>query len=92
MLVEVLGEPREPGELIDYGAGAPWTPRGEFAYSNTGFVVVGELLQRVTGQRLGDLLRSWVLVPAGMWRTSLPGGPQLFPTGLKALLLAGAPK
>lgn len=75
--LEVLGEPREPGELIDYGAGAPWTPRGEFVYSNTGFVVVGELLQRVTGQRLGDLLRSWVLVPAGMWRTSLPDDSRL---------------
>lgn len=75
--LEVLAEPREPAELIAYGAGAPWTPRGEFAYSNTGFVVVGELLQRVTGQRLGDLLRSWVLVPAGMWRTSLPDDSRL---------------
>jgi len=75
--LEILAEPRDPEQLIAYGASAPWTPRGEFVYSNTGFVVVGELLQRLTGQRLGDLLRSWVLVPAGMWRTSLPDGPQL---------------
>ncbi|WP_447644610.1 serine hydrolase domain-containing protein [Nocardioides zeae] len=75
--LEILGQPREPQQLIDYGAGAPWTPRGEFVYSNTGFVVVGELLQRLTGQRLADLLERWVLVPAGMWRTSLPDGPEL---------------
>ncbi|MDR6174734.1 D-alanyl-D-alanine carboxypeptidase [Nocardioides zeae] len=75
--LEVVGEPRDPEQLVAYGAGAPWTPRGEFVYSNTGFVVVGELLQRVTGQRLDDLLRSWVLGPAGMWRTSLPDDPRL---------------
>lgn len=39
---------------------------GEFVYSNTGYVVLGLVLEAVTGETYEDLLRKQILEPAGM--------------------------
>jgi CubicO group peptidase (beta-lactamase class C family) len=43
-----------------------FAPGEQFDYSNTGYVLLGRLLESVTGRSYCDLLREEVLAPAGM--------------------------
>jgi D-alanyl-D-alanine carboxypeptidase len=65
-----------PVELVDHVAahGTPRFPPGEgFQYSDTGYVVLGILLEQVTGQPLHAVYREVVFEPLGMRRTWLEG-------------------
>jgi D-alanyl-D-alanine carboxypeptidase len=65
-----------PVELVDHVAahGTPrFRPDEGFEYSDTGYVVVGILLEQVTGQPLHAVYREVVLEPLGMGRTWLEG-------------------
>jgi D-alanyl-D-alanine carboxypeptidase len=58
-----------PVELVDHAAahGAPSFPPGEgFAYSDTGYVIAGILLEHVTGRPLHQLYRAIVFDPLDM--------------------------
>ena len=57
-----------------YGArGLDHEPGAEFRYSNYGFVLLGALIEKVSGQSYYDYVRSHVFQPAGMTSTdSLP--------------------
>ena len=57
----------------------PWrfAPGSRVSYSSTPFVVVGLMLERVTGQPLEALVQDRVLGPADMSHTSYPQGPGL---------------
>ncbi|QLE75708.1 beta-lactamase family protein [Streptomyces rectiverticillatus] len=58
--------------------GAKHEPGPPFTYSNSGYIVLGMLIEKVTGHELADELRRQVLEPAGMTRTFLPlTDPQL---------------
>jgi CubicO group peptidase (beta-lactamase class C family) len=46
-----------------------FAPGSRFAYSNSGFVLLGILIERVSGQSYGDYLARHVFAPAGMTRT-----------------------
>ena len=66
---------RNHADYIDlYGERPPaFEPGSRFAYSNYGFVVLGALIEAVTGQPYYDYVRSNVFQPAGMNSTgSLP--------------------
>jgi N-acyl-D-amino-acid deacylase len=43
-----------------------FVPGAEWRYSNTGYVLLGAIMQKVTGAHYGDLLRTRVFDPAGM--------------------------
>ena len=45
---------------------AAWEPGSRFHYSNTGYKLLGWLLEDVTGQDYGDVIRQRVLEPLGM--------------------------
>jgi D-alanyl-D-alanine carboxypeptidase len=65
-----------PVELVDHAAahGAPSFPPGEgFAYSDTGYVIAGILLEQVTGRPLHQLYRAIVFDPLDMNSTWLEG-------------------
>ena len=68
----------ETRELADYiklfGARAPeFDPGSKWAYSNYGFVLLGVVVQRVSGMSYYDYVRSHIFLPAGMHDTdSLP--------------------
>jgi D-alanyl-D-alanine carboxypeptidase len=65
-----------PVELVDHVAahGTPHFPPGEgFRYSDTGYVVVGILLEQMTDQPLHALYRDLVFDPLGMGTTWLEG-------------------
>lgn len=61
-------------ELVEAALARPWTaPPGErFSYTNEGYVVLGMLLERVTGRPVQDVLAERVFAPAGMASTTWP--------------------
>ncbi|ACV06084.1 beta-lactamase family protein [Kytococcus sedentarius] len=72
-------------QIVRIARGMPWRFRpGEgYYYSNTGFVVVGMMLERAHRTGLEKLLRDRVFTPGGMGQTSLVRGytaptPQLY--------------
>jgi CubicO group peptidase (beta-lactamase class C family) len=68
--------PIEPDALLAQYAGMPldFEPRTRTSYSNTNFVLLGRIAERVSGMPLPKLLETKVLAPLGMTRTrSSPG-------------------
>jgi CubicO group peptidase (beta-lactamase class C family) len=55
-------------ELVRLAAGLPpgFEPGRRWSYSNTGYVLLGAIIHRVTGRFYGDLLRERVFGPLGM--------------------------
>ena len=77
-----MRQPTTPDEVIRrYATGAlEFEPRTRYSYSNTGFIVLGRVVEKVSGAPLGELLRKRVFAPLGMTRTSFappPGTPGL---------------
>ncbi len=65
--------------LLDYVADRPllFTPGSAYHYSNSDNIAVALMTEAVTGRRYEDLLRTDVLEPLGLNRTSLPQGSRL---------------
>ncbi len=59
---------REHGDYLKlYGSrGLDHEPGAEFQYSNYGFVLLGALIEKVTGMSYYDYVRSHIFQPAGM--------------------------
>ncbi|NPD06034.1 beta-lactamase family protein [Nocardioides sp. zg-1308] len=54
-------------EIIALGRSLPWAAEpGTFSYSNTGYVVVGQMLERATGTSVRRLVERRILRPVGM--------------------------
>jgi D-alanyl-D-alanine carboxypeptidase len=72
----------QPDELVGYGIeGSPTFPPGtDFHYSNTNTVLLGLVLQQVTGKPVGQLYRERILQPLGMDGTSFSGLDPSIPT------------
>ncbi|MFF4307069.1 serine hydrolase domain-containing protein [Streptomyces sp. NPDC001601] len=70
-----------PRQLLGYAFRHPpmFRPGEKFDYSNTNLILLGLLVEKVSGQRLGDYLEQHVLKPAGMRHTLFPTGNE-FPT------------
>jgi D-alanyl-D-alanine carboxypeptidase len=68
-----------PAQIIRAAAGyAPDAP-GAFAYSNTNYVVLGQLVARVSGMPFGTFVRRRILQPLGLRHTRIPS-PTRTPT------------
>ena len=60
-----------PAELVQYAAdnGTPYFAPGEegqWKYSNTGYILLGMIIEKVTGEKLGDLMQKRIFDPLGM--------------------------
>ncbi|NUT45940.1 MAG: beta-lactamase family protein [Saccharothrix sp.] len=64
-----------PRELLDVAFARPsyFDPGKGWHYSNTNYIVAGMLIEHVTGRAYGDEVRSRILRPLGLARTSVPG-------------------
>jgi D-alanyl-D-alanine carboxypeptidase len=52
--------------------GPPWfTPGNGYHYSNTDFILLGMVIEQVTGQTVAALTRTWFLQPLGLTHTYL---------------------
>ncbi len=79
----VAGEDYSDREIIAGALSVRWLfpPGTSYSYSNAGYVVLGQLLQRVTGKSLSTLLEQRVFKPAGMTNSSFPTRPGV-PVGM----------
>ena len=55
-------------ELVKFATGLPldFTPGAEWKYSNTGYILLGAIIRRVSGSFYGDVLHDRVFKPLGM--------------------------
>jgi CubicO group peptidase (beta-lactamase class C family) len=63
--------PASPETLIRYMKGMPldFNPGEKFAYSNFGYIILGRVIERVSGMPYKDYVRARVLEPVGANRT-----------------------
>jgi D-alanyl-D-alanine carboxypeptidase len=74
---EVMGQEVTPADHIEALQTAPWVaePGARYSYSNAGYVVLGMMLEEVTGRSVERLLQHRVFAPAGMWQSAYPDDP-----------------
>lgn len=77
--VAVIGQDYTDADHVAAALATPWLfePGTDWSYSNAGFVVLGMLLEQVTGTDLEHLLRQRVFRPAGMRHSDFPDEPQV---------------
>lgn len=104
-LPRVIADPTRgwtPRELIDIGLAHPpvFAPGARFGYSNTNYILLGMIVERLTSQAFATVLERRLFGPLGMAETSLPSGPTLpspfahgygdVPTGMAGSPIASA--
>jgi D-alanyl-D-alanine carboxypeptidase len=75
----LTGETFTPERLVELGLALPtlFAPGTRWSYSNTNTVLLGMVIQQVTGEPLARALRNRVFSPLGLRGTSLPSSPRL---------------
>ncbi|MDX3454530.1 serine hydrolase [Streptomyces sp. ME02-8801-2C] len=95
---DLLSDPQRyftPREVLAYGFKHENTfaPGTEFQYSNTNLVLLGLVIEKVSGQQLADFIHERVLRPAHLRHTLFPQGPEFpepHPRGYTNQTLSGA--
>lgn len=82
---EVLSQDYSDQQIVDAMNSLPWkfAPGTDFFYSNTGYVVLGLMLEKQTGRSVGDLLKRDVFKPAGMNQTTFKTAAGMKGSGLE---------
>jgi D-alanyl-D-alanine carboxypeptidase len=70
-----------PRQMVAFAAAKPllFAPGTRFSYSNTNFVVLALLAERVDGKPYGKQLADYIFRPLGLSQTSLPSGNETLP-------------
>lgn len=70
-----------PDELIAFGVSASpiFKPGAEFNYSNTNTILLGKVIEQVTGQPVAAVLQQRILGPLGLTNTSFPDTSPVIP-------------
>lgn len=71
-----------PQELVDFIAGLPadFGPGAEYEYSATNTVLLGMVIEQVTGQPIADVFAERIFTPLELEQTSWPGDSADLPT------------
>ncbi|MEW5628103.1 serine hydrolase domain-containing protein [Streptomyces hydrogenans] len=96
-LHDLLSEPKRPynpWELLSYGYrhANTFQPGATFEYSNSNLVLLGLVVEKVTGRPLARVLHERVIRPAGLRHSFLPRGaefPEPHPRGYTDQTLSG---
>ena len=85
-----LEKPIAPDELVARYAGLPldFEPRTRWSYSNTGFVILARVIEKVSGMPYGKVLAEWIWKPLGM--TASLARPTNAASGHVSFLIDGA--
>ena len=69
----------DPVDLVRLGTSHPlmFVPGTDFAYSNTGYIVLGLLVERITGQQLAHVVERRILRPLALRHTYFATGPAI---------------
>jgi CubicO group peptidase (beta-lactamase class C family) len=78
-------------QLVRFAASRPldFTPGERWSYSNTGYVLLGALIHRVTGRFYGDVLQQLIFSPLGMRTTRIISEADLVPNRAAGYQLVG---
>ncbi|WOP18660.1 serine hydrolase domain-containing protein [Raineyella sp. LH-20] len=70
-----------PDELLAVGLALPpqFAPGAKFDYSNTNTILLGKVIEKVTGKPYADVLTEQVLLPLGLSTTSMPSASDSLP-------------
>ncbi|MFD9336861.1 serine hydrolase domain-containing protein [Streptomyces sp. NPDC060028] len=70
--------PFTPQQLLDYSFKHPvqFPPGQKFEYSNTNLILIGLVLEKITGRPLHEVIEQDVLKPAGLHHTLFPTGAE----------------
>lgn len=76
-----IGEAIEPAKLIAIFRDAPldFEPGSRYAYSNSGYVLLGAIVEKVSGMSYGEYLRTRLFAPLGLTQTRYCGTAALVP-------------
>jgi D-alanyl-D-alanine carboxypeptidase len=66
------GQLWDPDELISISLGLPRREPGSFSYANSNYVLIGIVIESVTGCPVQDVLRKRILDPLALTATQLP--------------------
>jgi CubicO group peptidase (beta-lactamase class C family) len=68
-----LRQPHTPDELIGQAAGQPleFTPGSQYHYCNVCYLMLGRIVEKVSGQSYADYLAEHIFRPAGMTATGI---------------------
>lgn len=68
-----------PSDLlaIAFSHPAVFRPGTNYGYTNTGYVLLGLVIEKITGQPVGDVLRTRIFEPLGLRQTSFPTGIEM---------------
>jgi D-alanyl-D-alanine carboxypeptidase len=58
--------------IVRISSADKWSARGKFAYSNTGYYVLGLTIEKLTGHSLENELERSIIRPLGLTHTTLP--------------------
>lgn len=72
-----MQRPIEEDELLRQYAGGPldFEPRSKYSYSNTGYILLGRVVEKVSGEAFGEFLTRRIFKPLGMNHTLYQPGP-----------------
>jgi D-alanyl-D-alanine carboxypeptidase len=85
----VINTPVSIRDGLELTGALPWDWRrmGFFAYSNSNYLVLGELIEKLRGRPIGEVLQDRIFAPLGMERTSLGHQDRSAPDNLRAYML-----
>jgi N-acyl-D-amino-acid deacylase len=93
MIAQRLGVPMpiRPAHLIAHMYLVPlnFNPGTQWQYSNVGYIVLGEIIAKVSGQSYEEYVRQNVLAPMGIGRALLTGPRRVYATDESRCYLAG---
>lgn len=74
-------QPTTPAQFLATFDSLPFNfaPGRRYGYSNSGYFILGVILEQVTGRKWAELLRERILVPLGMKQTGYDDGSAVIP-------------
>lgn len=71
----------KPAEMLAMGAGMPadFEPGAQWHYNNSGYILAGMLIEKVTGEKYADYVKKHLFEPAGMKDTSYDETEKIIP-------------
>jgi N-acyl-D-amino-acid deacylase len=84
--------PLRPGQLISFVMGVPlnFKPGTDTRYSNTGYIILGEVVAKVSGQLYEQYVTDKILKPMGITKTRLTGFDGAYQAGEALRYLPGS--